>query len=163
MISVSIVALSTLLSFSDATPPSVMATATTWIPHITMPAIHMPKVRLPRLPKRGGVTEAVELTERRLKALVGDQEAWYADHGRYGSNAYTVAGNKTRVDSTFSRVSILVLYAGKRGWTAMATHPDAPGKSCVIYVGYQNTLPMALRTRANALQPEKEGQAVCDR
>jgi hypothetical protein len=123
----------------------------------------MPRLRFPRLPKRNGSSAAVSLTERRLKALVGDQESWYSDHGQYSTNAYAVARNATRADSALEKVQIQVLYAGKKGWTAMASHPDAPGKTCVIYVGYRSSLPMVPRTRADALDAASEGKPTCDR
>ncbi|MBL0172512.1 MAG: hypothetical protein IPP90_17720 [Gemmatimonadaceae bacterium] len=162
MVGVSIAALSLLLTLPGASP-AVARDASASLPGIKMPHVPMPKVRLPRLTKRNGSSEAVVQTKRRLKALVGDQEAWYSDHGSYGANANTMARNATRTDSSFDKVQIQVLYAGKKGWTAMASHPDAPGKSCVIYVGYRNALPMIPRTRADALDASAEAQPACDR
>ena len=162
MIGVSIVAMSVWLSAS-ATTLVVAVDATATLEGIEMPSVSLPKLRLPRLPKRNGASEAVQHTQRRLKAMVADQEAWYAIHGSYGANASAVARRETRADSALGRVQVQILYAGKKGWTAMASHPDAPGKSCVIYVGSRNTLPMVPRTRADAVDASSEAQAACDR
>ncbi|MEQ1693407.1 MAG: hypothetical protein ABMA00_19095, partial [Gemmatimonas sp.] len=135
MVAVSIVALSLLLSIPDANrAPSSAVDALAALPGVRMPRVPMPAQRLPHLPKRSGSSAAISQIERRLKAMVTDQESWYADHASYGSNANALARNTTRADSAFSKVQVQVLYAGKKGWTAMASHPDAPGKTCVIYV-----------------------------
>ena len=146
--------------------PNVASTAhalPSVIPALKIPRIPMPKLRFPRLPKRNASSAAVTQTERRLKALVADQESWYAYHGQYSSNAYSAARNATRADPSLEKVQIQVLYAGKKGWTAMASHPDAPGKTCVIYVGYRSSLPLIPRTRADALDAAAEGKPTCDR
>jgi len=95
----------------------------------------------------------------RLKAMVRDQEAWYSDHRRYSKDVNAVQSAATRADASFEGVQLQVLFADRRGWTAMASHPDAPGKSCVIFVGYRTLVP---RTRGSALEATTEGLPVCD-
>lgn len=164
MVAVSIVALSLLLSIPNANrAPSSGVDASTAFPSVKMPRLPMPRLRIPHLPKRNGSSAAISQIERRLKAMVTDQESWYADHASYGANANALARNTTRADSAFGRVQVQVLYAGKKGWTAMASHPDAPGKTCVIYVGYRNSLPLIPRTRADAVDASTEAQPACDR
>jgi hypothetical protein len=127
------------------------------MPHAAIPGLHFPHF--------GKRTAAAPLDQaaRRLRAMIADQEAWYSSHGRYGMNAWTVSRDKTRADASFEEVQVQVLYAGRKGWTAIATHPDAPGKSCVVFVGDRNGFPIVPRTRADALDASAEGRPVCDR
>ncbi len=173
MIALSIAVLSMITS---AASPSRAPTATTgrvaavavampsaaWLPSMKMPHLSIPKLRVPRLPKRDADADALSQTARRLKALVADEESWYADHATYSKSAFTIARQKTRADSLFDSIDVQVIYAGKRGWTALASHPGAPGKSCVIFVGDRNTLPIIPRTRASASVATAEGKPVCD-
>ena len=96
----------------------------------------------------------------RLKDLVGQQESFYADHSTYTKNSYKLP---TRGDSVAANVvQLQILFAGKKGWSAVASHPDAPGKSCVVYVGDPENLPIIPRTRAQGNEATIEGVAVCD-
>jgi hypothetical protein len=102
------------------------------------------------------------LVERRLRDLVMQQESWFVKQGRYGWNAYR-AGLERKGDSTaFSEVHVEILYAGKIGWTALASHPSAPGKTCVVYVGFRERLPVLPRTRESAREALLEGMPACD-
>ena len=102
------------------------------------------------------------LVERRLRDLVMQQESWFVKQGRYGWNAYR-AGVERKGDSTaFAEVHVEILYAGKIGWTALASHPSAPGKTCVVYVGFRERLPILPRTRASAKEALLEGMPACD-
>ncbi len=169
MIGASIVALSILFSSSDLSRSVVESDATAAFPGIKMPklpkvpTVSMPKMRLPHLPKRAGSSDAVAQTERRLRTLVAEEERWFAEHGRYDANTSDVALSGAPADSALDRVHVQMLYADRKGWTAMASHPDAPGKSCVIYVGNRNALPMVPRTRTDALDASSAGQPACDR
>ncbi len=170
MIGASIVALSMLFSTSELLRSVVVPSdATAAFPGIKMPklpkmpTVSMPKMRLPRLPKRAGSSDAVAQTARRLRTLVTEEERWFAEHGRYDANTSAVAQRGAPADSGLDRVHVQMLYAGRKGWTAMASHPDAPGKSCVIYVGNRNALPMVPRTRTDALDASSAGQPACDR
>lgn len=168
MIGVSIAALSVMMHASVAvssTTPTVaheVITAAT-VPSVKLPHVPMPKLRLPKLPKRNDASEPLSRTARRLKALVADEESFYSDNGRYGLDPFRVARNLTRADSTFEKVQVQILFANSKGWSAMASHPDAPGKSCVIYVGFRTSLPVIPRTRADASEAAAEGQPVCDK
>ena len=102
------------------------------------------------------------LVERRLRDLVMQQESWFVKQGRYGWNAYR-AGVERKGDSTaFAEVHVEILYAGKIGWTALASHPSAPGKTCVVYVGFRERLPILPRTRQSAKEALLEGMPACD-
>ena len=105
----------------------------------------------------------MSLVDRRLRLLVSQQEAWYADHARYGGNVSGVARKDVVNDAGMDKVDVQVLYASTRGWTAVAAHPDAPGKTCVVFVGHRERIPLIPRTRADANVAADEGRPVCDK
>lgn len=106
--------------------------------------------------------EPMALVDRRLRLFVAQQEAWYAEHARYGSNVSGVARKDVVNDAGMDKVDVQVLYASTKSWTAVATHPDAPGKSCVVFVGNREGIPLVPRTRADANVATDEGRPVCD-
>lgn len=166
MIGLSIAALSLVAQLGAVTPtPMVNATVNARdlsFPSLSLPHIPMPKFRLPRFSRRNASAEALEVVARRLTALVAEEEAWYAEYASYGKQPSRLAGSDN-ASSEFAHVQIQVLYAGKKGWTAIASHPDAPGMNCVIYVGNRSSLPMIPRTRTDANEATAEAQPVCDR
>jgi hypothetical protein len=44
----------------------------------------------------------------------------------------------------------------------MASHPSAPGKSCVVFVGLREKLPILPRTHESAQEALLEGVPACD-
>jgi len=104
----------------------------------------------------------MSLVDRRLRDLVVQQETWFAKEGRYGRNAYR-AGQLREGDSTaYEQVEVEILYAGTVGWTALGAHPSARGKSCVIFVGARDRLPMIPRTHKEGRTADFEGIPACD-
>lgn len=140
-----------VITASRATP--VVSAA--WAPHVHLPRLHFGGR------KKNGNTELAQMNAR-LRALVGQEEAWYADHGVYGRSAPALAAQKRDDPTAASRVQVDILYAGKTGWTAVASHPDAPGKSCVVFVGVREKLPIVMRTRADGTDATLEGIPACD-
>jgi hypothetical protein len=114
-------------------------------------------------PRKRSANEPMSLVDRRLRLLVSQQEAWYADHARYGGNVSGVARKDVVNDAGMDKVDVQVLYASTRGWTAVAAHPDAPGKTCVVFVGHRERIPLIPRTRADANVAADEGRPVCDK
>lgn len=176
MIGLSIVALLVMNTEPVARPDAVAHTSTVPVmtlpafglpslrfPSIRFPHIPMPRFRMPSLPKRNGDAESLALVAKRLDQMVSEQEQSYADHGRYVTHPAPVAAAAMDSAAEPDRVQVQVLYAGKKGWTAIASHPDAPGKNCVIYVGQRTSLPLVPRTRADARDATAEGQPACDR
>jgi hypothetical protein len=175
MIAVPIAALSFALanvvaepgSMRPTTDPVVSNTAVAPVaaafPGLSFPKVPMPRFRLPHLPKRSGDSEALEATARRLTAMVAQQESWYSDHGQYRSNAAGLPAGAASKAPQDPNVQVQVLFANRKGWTAIASHPDAPGKSCVIYVGVRSAIPIIPRTRADAAEAAAEAKPVCDR
>lgn len=127
------------------------------------PRLPLPKLRIPGRGKRAPSNSPMAVTDRRLRALVSQQEAWYVGHARYGNDITQVARSAQRADPAMAEVQVQILYASKRGWTAIASHPDAPGQSCVVFVGYREKLPMIPRTRGNAMEATDEGRPACDK
>ena len=128
----------------------------------TVANIELPHIRLPHFPKRKHEYEGqVALMKLRLHNLVTQQEQWYSEHNSYSKDGYklsTLGGDSTAA----SVVQLQIVFAGKKGWSATASHPDAPGKSCVMFVGANESLPLIPRTRADGIEATNEAVAVCD-
>ena len=130
---------------------------------VGFPRFPKPKFRIPGRAKRNAAAVAMTQVDRRLRLLVSQEEAWYAQHSRYGREVPRVARLDAVADSSLNAVQVQVLYASTKGWMAMASHPDAPGKSCVVFVGVRERLPLIPRTRADATVAENEGRPACDK
>ncbi len=104
----------------------------------------------------------VKLIEQRLKDLVGQQESWYVKEARYGRDAYKIGMNRPGDSVAFAEVQVEILFASKRGWTAIGAHPAAPGKTCVVFVGFRDKLPVLPRTHESAKEAMLEGRPECD-
>ncbi len=161
--SITAVALTTVLRFSSMTPAvtsvSTTAGALIGLPHPSLPRLPHPSIRLPRFRRSARSGGGLDRVGMRLKAMVRDEEAWFSDHGLYSKDVNAVKSAVTHANASFEGVQVQILFADRRGWTAMASHPDAPGKSCVIFVGYRTLVP---RTRGAALEATAEGVPVCD-
>ena len=144
-------------------PSAVEVPVAAGLPGLSLPKVPMPRFRLPHLPKRSGDSEALEATARRLTAMVAQQESWYSDHGQYRSNSAGLPAGAVSKAPQDPNVQVQILFANRKGWTAIASHPDAPGKSCVIYVGVRTAIPIIPRTRADAAEAAAEAKPVCDR
>jgi hypothetical protein len=164
IVSITATALTALLGFPPVAPtsttgPMATATAVVGLPRPSLPRLPHPSLRLPRFRRPATSGGGLDRVDMRLKAMVRDQEAWYSDHGRYSKDVNAVQSAVTRADASFERVELQILFADRRGWTAMASHPDALGKSCVVYVGYRTLVP---RTRASAVEAVTAGMPACD-
>ena len=90
-----------------------------------------------------------------LRAHVQRQERTFARTNRYSSSPPPL-GISAR-DGWTTRI----VYAGPRGWSAVATQTFYPGRSCVIWVGASAGEARAPRTEAAGLLGA-EGEPVCD-
>lgn len=88
-----------------------------------------------------------------LRTLVTNQEAHFSDH-----TTYTLDLGRARYRST-NGVAVVMLKATGTGWSARATHPRLPGKSCVIWVGSVSPLPT---TDGSGRRAAAEGEPTCD-
>ncbi|MES2525401.1 MAG: hypothetical protein V4617_22110 [Gemmatimonadota bacterium] len=147
--------------------PAAAAVVTATAGGIGFPKIPMPRFRIPGRSKKDKADAPMALVDRRLRLLVSQEESFFVGHSRYGADVAKVAKSRpatvSAADRALENVQVQVIYAHSKGWTAVATHPSAPGKSCVVYVGFRETLPIIPRTRADAAEAVDEGRPVCDK
>ena len=151
-----------LLAHATPAVPTPVSAATAPTAVATFPGFPFPKLRLPKRARRNASGDAMSLVDRRLRLLVSQQEASYADHGRYTKDVGQVSAKRAPADSALDAVSVQIVHADRRGWTAMASHPGAPGRSCVVFVGFREALPYIPRTRLEANEARDEGRPACD-
>ena len=89
---------------------------------------------------------------RGLRRLVMAEEAYYAENGVYTEDVSRIgyqpeAGTEVRF-----------LWLTREGWAASGTHPDLPGRDCVIFVGRAHGPPTTMKD----VRPGREGTPVCD-
>lgn len=130
---------------------------------IGFPRFPWPRFRMPGRSKRDAADAPMALVDRRLRLLVTQQEVWYSEKSRYDREVPRVARLDAVRDTLLDAVQVQVIYATTKGWTAIASHPDAPGKSCVVFVGRRESIPIIPRTRLEATVAEDEGRPACDR
>ena len=123
------------------------------------PGLHIPNFL--KIKRKRGVEIEITAMKSRLRDLVVQQEAYYAQHKSYARNVNRVA-SVTLGDSTANGVQIEILFANSKAWTATASHSNAPGRSCVAYVGQPGTIPLIPRTRLEGNSATMEGLPACD-
>ena len=89
---------------------------------------------------------------RGLRRLVVAQETYYAENGVYTEDLARL-GVKPE-----SGTQMRFLWLTRTGWAASGTHPDVPGRDCVIYVGRDHGPPTTLHD----VRSGREGTPVCD-
>ena len=90
-----------------------------------------------------------------LRKLANAQTAYLGTQGTYSRLVETLP-----LQYGWQRgISVTLIYADPRSWTARATHTAHPGKSCVIWVGRPIRRPV---TEAQKKAPERSGIPVCD-
>ena len=75
------------------------------------------------------VRAALAAMRRSLLDLASLQEMRAGDSGQYTADLAKLGYHPA------AGVNVRVLEATSAGWSGEATHPDAPGRSCVIYFG----------------------------
>lgn len=90
-----------------------------------------------------------------LRNLVRSQEAYHATQGTYARRIEPLA-----LQYFWQRgVTVSILSADARSWSARASHAAQPGKSCVIWYGQVQTRPV---TDGRQRSPERSGIPACD-
>ncbi len=89
---------------------------------------------------------------RGLRRLVVAQETYYAENGVY-TDELARLGVKPEAGT-----EMRFLWLTRTGWAASGTHPDVPGRDCVIYVGRDHNPPKTLKD----VRTGREGAPVCD-
>jgi hypothetical protein len=113
----------------------------------------------PGLPPGYRGTNARNFMRMRLRELTVAEEQKYNETNTYTTDLSTLMLQKRTGDVVVLRVT----FAGPAGWSAEATHPTLPGKSCVVYAGPANLLPKVPETMADHTQPLGERDLVCDK
>jgi hypothetical protein len=86
------------------------------------------------------------------RVLVVAQEAHFADVGRYASTPGSL-----HLEPDVG-VEIVITRANERGWSAVLSHPGAPGRGCAVWVGKVLSVPVTPAGRI----PTRQAEAVCD-
>jgi hypothetical protein len=89
---------------------------------------------------------------RSLRRVVVAQETYYAENGVYTDE---LARLGVRPEGG---TQMRFLWLTRTGWAASGTHPDVPGRDCVIYVGRDHGPPTTLHD----VRTGREGTPVCD-
>lgn len=111
------------------------------------------------MPASYRATNARNFARMRLRELMMAEE-WYYNE----TNSYTTDLPKLQLPRRTGDVVVLrITFAGPAGWSAEATHPTLPGKSCVTYAGPPNLLPHIPETLVDHTQPLGERDLVCDK
>ena len=90
-----------------------------------------------------------------LRKLAQAQTAYFGTQGAYSRRVETLP-----LQFGWQRgVSVTLIHADQRSWTARATHEARPDKSCVVWFGRPLRRPM---TAAQQKIPPRSGVPVCD-
>jgi hypothetical protein len=89
---------------------------------------------------------------RGLRRLVAAEESFYAENGVYTEDLSRVGF------APDGETGVRFLWLSRDGWAASGTHPDMPGRDCVIYVGRAHGAPTTLKN----VRSGREGVPVCD-
>jgi hypothetical protein len=90
-----------------------------------------------------------------LRKLALAQTAYFGMQGTYSRRVETLP-----LQFGWQRgVSVTLIHADQRSWTARATHEARPGKSCVMWFGKPLRRPA---TAAQQTVPQRAGVAACD-
>ena len=98
------------------------------------------------------VVQHLAAVRRGLRRLVVAEETYYAENGVYTDDV-TRIGYSPEADT-----DIRFLWLTRAGWAASGSHPDVPGRDCVIFVGRAHGPP----TTMHDVRPGREGTPVCD-
>ena len=112
----------------------------------------------------GGIAADSALAEMRaaLRGLVTREEAHFAAHGTYTTDLAALGLYGPGAPKRGAAMA-QVIFAGGRGWSAVATHRGLRGKSCVLYVGPAAELPKLPATAADHREAIDEATPTCDR
>ena len=96
--------------------------------------------------------QRLDLVRRELRRLVVSEETYYAENGTYTDDLARISFTP-RNDA-----DVRFLWLARGGWAASGTHPDVPGRDCVVYVGRAHGAPTTLHD----VRQGREGAPVCD-
>ena len=164
MLRLPILAAAALILPSVGAKPTAIAERAAHVSHVStaslFPSFGLPKFM--RIKRKHGVEVELNVMKTRLRDLVVQEEAYYAQNKSYTRNVSKLAPSVTLRDSLANGVQIEILFANTKGWSAVASHSNAPGRSCVAYVGQPESIPIIPRTRLEGNSATMEGIPACD-
>jgi hypothetical protein len=104
------------------------------------------------VPPPPNATQSVMLS---LRSLARAEERYFESRMRY---AASVDSLKFTAEPG---VSVEVISASARGWSAKGSWDKSPGKTCVVYFGYTTDVKPPI-TDFEGRRPKREGEPACD-
>lgn len=104
---------------------------------------------------------ALGAMKQRLRHLVAAQEGYWLNHGTFTTDVSVLDMHVTGL-ARRDLAAVAVIFAGGRGWSAIATHGSLPERSCVVFVGETDHLPRVPATLHAKKKAEQPGVPVCD-
>ncbi len=90
-----------------------------------------------------------------LRSLARAEEHYFESHMRYASHVDSL---KVTAEPG---VTLEVISATARGWSARGSWDKSPGKTCVVYFGTTSDVKPPI-TEFEGRRPKREGEPVCD-
>jgi hypothetical protein len=134
-----------------AAPPVTVDTAAAKSPDIA-PRPRRRPAPAAAAPRAASEEQSFNVLRRTLRRLVSAEQSFYAENGAYTEDLDRL-GYRAEAPA-----KVKFLWLTREGWAASATHPDLPGRDCVIFIGRVNAAPTSLKYVRTA----REGVAACD-
>jgi hypothetical protein len=90
-----------------------------------------------------------------LRSLARAEEKFFESRMRYGASVDSLKFTPE------PGVTVVVISATARGWSARGSWDKSPGKTCVVYFGYTTDVKPPI-TEFEGRRPKREGEPVCD-
>jgi hypothetical protein len=90
-----------------------------------------------------------------LRSLARAEEKFFESRMRYGASVDSLKFTPA------PGVTVTVISATARGWSARGSWDKSPGKTCVVYFGYTTDVKPPI-TEFEGRRPKREGEPVCD-
>ena len=119
---------------------------------LVLPASVMAQGARITLPPPPNASQSVRMS---LRTLARAQEQYFEAHMRYAPSADSLRFKPE------PGVTIVVISATQRAWSAMGTWDKSPGRSCVVYFGYTTDVKPPI-TEFEGRRPKQEGEPACD-
>ena len=90
-----------------------------------------------------------------LRSLARAEERYFESRMRYATGLDSLRFTPEQ------GVTVVVISATQRGWTAKGMWDKSPGRSCVVFFGYSTDVKIPI-TEFEGRRPRREGEPVCD-
>lgn len=129
-----------------------MRTALQSLAFLALPAMLSAQGARITVPPPPSATQAVTLS---LRSLARAQESYFERRMRYA-----VSTDSLRFTPE-PGVTVQVISASARAWSARGMWDKSPGKSCVVYFGYASDIKLPI-TEFEGRRPKRELEPACD-